>query len=59
MYLELGERLGEIFYANKWGKIYQDGCTPPLLALKKQKSFYKSTGLIGNGIVPNLFWRFH
>ena len=47
MYLELSERLGEIFYANKEGKNYLDGCT--------RNSIYKSTGLFGTGIVRNLF----
>ena len=27
MYLEFGERLGKIFYANEGGKNYLDGCT--------------------------------
>ena len=54
MSLELGERLGEKFYAIKGGKNYLNGCTLPLLALKKQKGIYESTGLIGNGIVRNL-----
>ena len=38
---------------------YLDGCTLPLLALKKQKNIYKSTGLIGNGIARSLYRRYH